>query len=270
MSELRQYHSSLRVFQIKQSQKGWIFIGDTSEDFAILQSETKMKQVFGPKVKVSLPKSYHSADASKSKFLVFKGVSNNITIKDFKELFNFNEIYHAEAERMKSNRTGKDLLFIKINSDNPNQAKALLSGGLICQETGIIFWVEEFKTTPSIFQCFKCQGFGHKAPNCTKNQKCVACAEAHSHKSCPNKGQRKLKCTHCTGPHVANYRECPAYEDEASRRGPKTSFLLLHTKTSLTSTPQQHILFHHRTNCFPGNKCGHANHSATIVYQKLA
>ena len=59
MSELRQYHPSLRVFQIRQSSKGWMFIGDTPKDFAILQSETKMKQVFGPKVKVSLPKSYH-------------------------------------------------------------------------------------------------------------------------------------------------------------------------------------------------------------------
>ena len=65
MSELRQY--SLRVFQIKQSQKGWIFIGATPKDFAILQSETKMKQFFGPKVKVSLPKSYHSADGSRTK-----------------------------------------------------------------------------------------------------------------------------------------------------------------------------------------------------------
>ena len=65
ISELRQYHPSLRVFQIRQSSKGWIFIGD--KDFAILQSETKMKQVPGPKVKMSLPKSYHSADASKSK-----------------------------------------------------------------------------------------------------------------------------------------------------------------------------------------------------------
>ena len=91
ISELRQYHPSLRVFQIRQSSKGWIFIGDTPKDFAILQSETKMKQVFGPKVKVSLPKSYHSADASKSKFLVFKGVSNNLTIKDFQELLEFNK-----------------------------------------------------------------------------------------------------------------------------------------------------------------------------------
>ena len=65
MNELRQYHPSLRVYQIKQSQKGSIFIGDTPKDFAILQSKTKMQQVFGPKVKVSPPKSYHSADASK-------------------------------------------------------------------------------------------------------------------------------------------------------------------------------------------------------------
>ena len=60
-----------------------------------------MKQVFVPKVKVSLPKSYHSANASKSKFLVFKGVSNNITIKYFQELLDLNKISHAEAERMK-------------------------------------------------------------------------------------------------------------------------------------------------------------------------
>ena len=29
MSELRQYHPSLRVLQIKQTKNGWIFIGDT-------------------------------------------------------------------------------------------------------------------------------------------------------------------------------------------------------------------------------------------------
>ena len=66
-----------------------------------------MKQVWTPKVEMSLPKSYHSTDASKSEFLVFKGVSINITIKDFKELLDFNKINHAEAERMKSKRTGK-------------------------------------------------------------------------------------------------------------------------------------------------------------------
>ena len=126
MSELRQYHPNLRVFQIKQTKNGWIFIGDTPKDFAILQSEPKMQQVFGKNVKMSLPKSYHSADATEGKVLVFNGVFSNITLYDFKELLDFNKINHAEAERMKSKRTGRDLPFIKIKCDNPKQAKALI------------------------------------------------------------------------------------------------------------------------------------------------
>ena len=156
MSELRQYHLSLGVFQIKQSQKGWIFIEDTPKDFAILQSETKMKQVFGPKVKVSLPKSYHSADASKSKFLVFKGVSINIIIDEFKELLDFRKITHAEAERMKSKRTAKNLPFIKI-------------------KTGIIFRVEEFKKHPRSYYVTsaKVSGTRHKTVRKIRNVLCV-------------------------------------------------------------------------------------------------
>ena len=88
---------------------------------------------------------------------------------------------------MKSKRLGRDLPFTKIKCDNIKQAETLISGGLVCQKTGIIFLVQEFRTTPSIQQCFKCQGFGHKAPNCTKKQKCVVCGETHSHKNCPDK-----------------------------------------------------------------------------------
>ena len=133
-----------------------------------------MQQVFGKNAKVSLPTSYYSAGATKRKILVFKGVSNNVTLDDFKILLDLNELTHAESERMKSKRSGRDLLFIKIKFDNVKQAEALISGELICQKTGIIFKVEEFRTTPSIQQCFKWQGFGHKAPNCTqKNVLCV-------------------------------------------------------------------------------------------------
>ena len=87
-----------------------------------------MQQVLGKNVKVSLPKSYHSADATKGKILVFKGASTNVTIENFKELLEFNKITHAEAERMTSKRTGRDLPFIKIKCDDPKQAKALISG----------------------------------------------------------------------------------------------------------------------------------------------
>ena len=95
MSELSTIQASS---QIKQSQNGWIFIGDTPKGFAILQSEPKIQQIFGKTVKVSLPKSYHSADATKGKILVFKRVSTNVTLKDFKELLDHNKITHAKAE----------------------------------------------------------------------------------------------------------------------------------------------------------------------------
>ena len=57
----------------------------------------------------------------------------------------------------------------------------------------MIFRVKEFKTIPSILQCFKCQGFGHKAPNCTKNEICVMCGESHLDKNCPQDTDAALK-----------------------------------------------------------------------------
>ena len=103
---------------------------------------------------MSLPKSYNSADASEGKVLVFKGVSSNTTLDDFKELLDFNKVNHDEAERMKSKTSGRDQTFIKIKCDNPNKLRdTSFGGGLICQKTGIIFRVEEFRTTPSIEQC---------------------------------------------------------------------------------------------------------------------
>ena len=91
---------------------------------------------------------------------------------------------------MKSKRTGKNLTFIKIKSDDPKQAEALISGGFVCQKTGIIFRVESLRQHPRSHNVTKCQGFGHKAQNCTKNQKCVVCGGAHSHKNCPNKEKK--------------------------------------------------------------------------------
>ena len=44
------------------------------------------------------------------------------------------------------------------------------------------------------------------------------CGEAHSHKDCPNKTKKTPKCANYRGPHVANYRGCPAYKDQAFRQ----------------------------------------------------
>ena len=63
---------------------------------------------------------------------------------------------------MKSKRSGRDLPFNKIKCDDSKQAEALISGGLLCQKTGIIFKVEEFRKhfDPTVFQVpgFRAQG----------------------------------------------------------------------------------------------------------------
>ena len=51
MSELRQYHPNLRVFQIKQTKNGWIFIGDTPKDFAIRRASQKCSKFSGQKLR---------------------------------------------------------------------------------------------------------------------------------------------------------------------------------------------------------------------------
>ena len=43
----------------------------------------------------------HSADATKRKNVVFKGVSNNVTLDDFKDLLDFNKITHAEVQKIR-------------------------------------------------------------------------------------------------------------------------------------------------------------------------
>ena len=52
MGELRQFHPSLKISQIKELPKGdFLIIGDSMQDVLILQSETKMKLAPSQKVK---------------------------------------------------------------------------------------------------------------------------------------------------------------------------------------------------------------------------
>ena len=74
---------------------------------------------------------------------------------------------------------------------------------------------------PSIQQCFKCQGFGHKAPNCIKKPKCVVCGEAHSHKNCSNKEKWKPKCVNCRekqGTSCRQLQRLSCLQDQAFRQ----------------------------------------------------
>ena len=75
--------------------------------------------------------------------------------------------------------------------------------------------------TPKIFidnvwQCFKCQRFGHNAKECKSKPRCLVCAGNHEFRDCPSAKKNGTyaisKCTNCGGPHAANYGGCPNFK----------------------------------------------------------
>ena len=217
MSELSHYHPALRVSRVKDlPNQGFLTVGNTPRDVIILQSETKMKACLGKNLKISLPRAYQNKD--KSRTLVVKGVPTEFTDDEFKQVLDHNKIKHAKAERMQSKRDGRKLQMFQLELSDSAEAEALISSNITCLQTGIIFKVEEFRAPISFQQCYNCQHFGHSAKNCQAKTKCVICGEGHSHKGCPNREKQQPKCASCKGPHVANYKGCPAYKKQVFRQ----------------------------------------------------
>ena len=150
MGELRQHHPSLKISKVKALQKGdLLVVGDSLQDAIILQSESKMKAALGKNVRVSLPNAYQITK-QKHKCLVVKGVPTDLTEEDFKEFLNLNKISYAKAERYKSKNDGRVLPMFQLEISDPAKAEALLSQNLMCNVTGIVYKVEEFRQPVSV------------------------------------------------------------------------------------------------------------------------
>ena len=194
MGELRQHHPSLKISQIKELAKGGLLVvGDSPQDAVILQNESKMKAALGKNVRISLPKAYQISQ-KQNKCLAVKGVPTDITKTDFKEFLDLNKISYAKAERLKSKKDGRVLPIFQLELSDPAEAEALLSQNLMCNVTGIVYKVEEFRQPVSVRQCFNCQSFGHSAQNCKSKQKCVIFGENHSHKGCLKRSKKAQMC----------------------------------------------------------------------------
>ena len=164
----------------------------------------------------------------------------------------------------------------QLEISDPAEAKALLSQNLMCNVTGIVYKVEEFRQPVSVPQCFNCESFGHSAQNCKSKQKCVVCGENHSHKGCPKKEAKQPKCANCSGPHVASYKGCPEYKKQAFRQhvvNHQKSYaaVVSHcSKPKFSHTAQNHTNFsvYSRTSHQICGQRGHPNRPATGVLPK--
>ena len=175
------------------------------QNVIILQSESKMKAALDKNVKVSLPKAFQT-NKVQTKSLAIKGVPTDITDSEFTAFLDLNKINYAKAERLESKNDGRVLPIFRLEIQDPTEAEALLSQNLVCNLTGIVYKVEEFRQPISVTQCFNCQSFGHSAKNCRSKQKCLICVEGHSHKGYPNKEAEKPKCANYIGHHTKGVR----------------------------------------------------------------
>ena len=125
MGEIRQFHPSFKISQIKELSKGhFLIIGDSVQDITILQSESKMKASLSKNVKVSLPKDFQ-VNKGQTKRLAIKGVLTDITDKEFQEFLDLNKINYAKAECLQSNKDGRVLPIFQLEINDPTKAVAL-------------------------------------------------------------------------------------------------------------------------------------------------
>ena len=76
---------------------------------------------------------------------------------------------------------------------------------------GLKLKIEDYRGKEGPLQCYKCQGFGHKAISCFVKPKCVKCANEHLTKDCNSENTLIPKCANCKEEHTANYKQCPKY-----------------------------------------------------------
>jgi hypothetical protein len=77
-----------------------------------------------------------------------------------------------------------------------------------------ILKAERYAPHLHITQCYKCHGYGHRATNCKKKDKCGKCAEDHPTAECTS---NTPKCVNCDGKHEAWHIECLARSTEGKR-----------------------------------------------------
>lgn len=110
-----------------------------------------------------------------------------------------------KVSRMKNYRTGFDYPLYLVEF-------ALKDKGIfnITEIASIPVQIERYKGNRNTLQCRNCLRLGHSSISCRERPRCAFCAQLHSGRDCPNKGNINLKkCFLCNGRHCSTYGACP-------------------------------------------------------------
>ncbi|CAF1331266.1 unnamed protein product [Adineta steineri] len=141
--------------------------------------------------------------------VLFKFVSNDITIDEFKAelMVQYQSVF--TIEEMRGTRTGKSR-HIRLDLTDPKEYSCLLNGGSLAI-AGQLIEVAEFLAPPRLLICSRCNTPGHIKKHCKIDyDRCRRCGGDRSqgdHSTCT------LQCHHCNGEHEATAFKCPVIND---------------------------------------------------------
>jgi hypothetical protein len=101
---------------------------------------------------------------------------------------------------------------IVIFFNNAKEADRCISEGVVIESR--THAAVRYTPQCQITQCFRCQGYGHKAAACTRAIKCGKCSKDHETKIC---SAETLQCANCNEPHAAWHPDCSRKKKEKER-----------------------------------------------------
>ncbi|XP_011304618.1 nucleic-acid-binding protein from mobile element jockey-like [Fopius arisanus] len=156
----------------------------------------------------------YTPKVTKPKTVVLKDLYGDFNENDvMSELrsFNLKNVELLKVSKTHFNKNTNNVVFLIQISSQSSLAELTKIKIILYQK---IRWEPLRKNT--LFQCKKCQRFGHSSGNCSMSFRCVKCSLGHEPGNCSidkNSDRNTLKCANCdsTG-HPANYKGCPFYK----------------------------------------------------------
>ena len=143
--------------------------------------------------------------------VVVKGIDPSITDSELTEALG------QKCTRLRCFRTQTATWKVRVMCNSAAARDTLLKAGAFIGHRR--YPVEAYKGKQPVLQCYQCQGFGHVAAACKKEQKCPNCAGNHKRKDCK---AAQPTCANCNGAHESSSYACPKLVGELAKKSVKS------------------------------------------------
>ena len=171
------------------------------------KTETKMKKKMYPKIMIS-----HVSIEEEEKDIIDNILSKNPWLRDLDLEMKNEDMFQVVASTKPKGGTRHYVL-----KCNPQIRKAIFDNGSYLY-TG--YGRSKVRDKYRVFQCYKCQEFGHNADNCKNDQQCAKCGGMHRLKECKSNTMKCVNCQKAGRPetdHWSNSYKCPSYVEEEAK-----------------------------------------------------